>query len=604
MPYRLADAPNWVPESQTLEVLLGKRNQSSPSTQKTKTLQELDDAERRQTGLVKLGKTTDKIQGDPFGIHYGWAGNVAHPTDERMVSFYYPVLDSCFPVINADQLIHQLRIMPEIFEKLNESTISATDEIDNIRRLLSAVEATNPAEIASQFAPTSFVRHPSGNNHDIIVTFQLGRHRVRLIQAWDLEVGGAAPTPGGFLSRSTGEPIMSIALQQYMMATLMNVWDPTVAQADAGAVFAYLQDLRHEAQYRYWFETDPDGRERLQHESSLPKDDKVQNCLDEILNCWPEAWTGGDQDPDHFSQRAKEDQMSASLGRPMELLDEDIILVTDRRGMLGFASFEGLAQLLFGSTTTNRLADCLDLWSFFTPLPAPEPWRRVIDRHSTLKMHPELDMSKATVDTLAQAKMATAHYGSCASTDGVHILKTRDSKFLGIPDSGNCVDMFPRFYQAAFGKAASLLYFLMTSLDQGPYMDGCCIFEGLPESRRLSVCNDNHDFLTKFSLGINTESSRDSDTAGAGFAGLVTLGQYQGGELCMPDLGFKVPCTPGTTAIVGGGLKYHTSDCSGQRFVMTGSNEESCKRYAYASYEASQKGSKGFAEQAKTSPRS
>ncbi|KAK8137387.1 hypothetical protein PG984_005327 [Apiospora sp. TS-2023a] len=510
MPYRLADAPDRVPESQTLEVLLGKRNQSSPSTQKTKTLQELDDAERRQTGLVKLGKTTDKIQGDPFGIHYGWAGNVAHPTDERM-----------------------LRIMPEIFEKLNESTINATDEIDNIRRLLRAVGATDPLEIARQFAPASFVHHRSGDNHDRIVSFQLGNHRVRLIQAWELEVGGVAPAPGGSLSQSTAEPIMSIATQQYMMATLMNVWDPTIAQADAGAVFTYLQDLRHEAQYRYWFETDPDGRERLQQESSLPKDDKVQNCLDEILNCWPEAWTGGDQDPDHFSQRAKKDQMSASLDRPMELLDEDIILVTDRHGQLGFANFEGLAQLLFGSTTTNQLADCLDLWSFFTPLPAPEPWRRVLDRHSTLKMHPELDMSKATVGTLAQAKMATAHYGSCASsnsatTDGTHILKTRDSKFLGIPGSENFVDMFPGFYQAAFGKASSLIFFLLTPLDPGPYQEVCAIFEELPESRRLSVCNDNHDFLTKFSLGINTESSRDSDTAKAGFAGLVTLGQYRG----------------------------------------------------------------------------
>ncbi|KAK8137388.1 hypothetical protein PG984_005328 [Apiospora sp. TS-2023a] len=76
-----------------------------------------------------------------------------------------------------------------------------------------------------------------------------------------------------------------------------------------------------------------------------------------------------------------------------------------------------------------------------------------------------------------------------------------------------------------------------------------------------------------------------------------------GGELCMPDLGFKVPCTPGTTTIIGDGLKYHTSDCSGQRFAITGSNEEACKRYAYASYEASQKGIKSSAELAKKSPR-
>ncbi|KAK8012246.1 hypothetical protein PG991_009621 [Apiospora marii] len=95
MPYRLADRPEWVPDSQTLDALLSKRNRSSPSTEKIKALQELDDAERGHTGLVKLGKTNDKIEGDPFGVYYGWAGNVAHPTDEKM-----------------------LRVMPEIFAKL------------------------------------------------------------------------------------------------------------------------------------------------------------------------------------------------------------------------------------------------------------------------------------------------------------------------------------------------------------------------------------------------------------------------------------------------------------------------------------------------------
>ncbi|KAK7906431.1 hypothetical protein PG985_016437 [Apiospora marii] len=276
----------------------------------------------------------------------------------------------------------------------------------------------------------------------------------------------------------------------------------------------------------------------------------------------------------------------SARSRPTELMDEDIIVVTDIHHQMMFANFENLAQLLLGPTTTNRLADCLDLWSFFTPLPAPEPSRRVVDRHTIMKMHPELDMSKAPIDTLAQAKVATAHYGTCAPQGGLvmtaGIQKTRDSKFLGIPNSGNCVDMLPGLYQAVFGKSSRLIRFLWEPLNPLGYRVASIIFEKLPESRRISVCDDDSpDFLSKFSLGVNKESCNDGKGVEGGILGLVTLGQYQGGELCIPNLGLSVPCTPGTTTLIGNGFDYYTRDCSGPRFVVTGSNEEVCKKYAF-----------------------
>ncbi|KAK8012245.1 hypothetical protein PG991_009620 [Apiospora marii] len=432
----------------------------------------------------------------------------------------------------------------------------------------------NGVEVAQRFAHGSHVTQSASDRYRSVVTFQLGDHRVRLMQtrAWDWKRS---------VFQGEAQASMSIGAQQYMMASMMNGWDPTVPKADDAAVLAYLRRWRHEAQYRYWFETDAGGRDRLQRESSLPKDGKVQECLDEIRQCWPEAWTGDDGDPGHFFPLA-EDQVSAR-SRPTELMDEDIIVVTDRLNQLVFANFEKLAQLLLGPTTTNRLADCLDLWSFFTPLPAPEPARRVIDRHTIMKMHPELDMSKATIDTLAQAKIATAHYGSCAAQgDPNGIQKTRDSEFLGVPNSGNCVDMLPGLYQAAFGKSSRLIRFLLEPLDPLAYKVASAIFSKLPESRRISVRDyDSPDFLSRFSLGVNKESCNDGKGVKGGIAGLVTLGQYQGGELCIPNLGLRVLCAPGTTTLIGNEFNYYTHDCWGPRFVVTGSNEEACSQYAF-----------------------
>lgn len=85
MPYLKADAPLGTPETETLENLLGKKNAHSTRLRRIKTIQELTDEERKKTGLVTIGNRCIAIPGDPFGVYPSWAGNVAHPEDERMV---------------------------------------------------------------------------------------------------------------------------------------------------------------------------------------------------------------------------------------------------------------------------------------------------------------------------------------------------------------------------------------------------------------------------------------------------------------------------------------------------------------------------------------
>lgn len=85
MPYLKADAPLNTPEAETLESLLGKKNYHNTRLKRIKTIQDLTDAERNRSGLVTIGKRCITIPGDPFGVYPSWAGNVAHPEDERMV---------------------------------------------------------------------------------------------------------------------------------------------------------------------------------------------------------------------------------------------------------------------------------------------------------------------------------------------------------------------------------------------------------------------------------------------------------------------------------------------------------------------------------------
>lgn len=88
MPFLRAEAPPHVPDEETIEYLLGEENKSSKRTAKISPLQDLEPDVRQRTGLITLGKLQKRIQGDPWGYYFSWAGNVSHPDDRRVVSYF------------------------------------------------------------------------------------------------------------------------------------------------------------------------------------------------------------------------------------------------------------------------------------------------------------------------------------------------------------------------------------------------------------------------------------------------------------------------------------------------------------------------------------
>lgn len=45
------------------------------------------EAEKKRTGLVTIGKRSPVIDGDPQGLWYRWAGNIAHPQHPHLVTY-------------------------------------------------------------------------------------------------------------------------------------------------------------------------------------------------------------------------------------------------------------------------------------------------------------------------------------------------------------------------------------------------------------------------------------------------------------------------------------------------------------------------------------
>lgn len=49
-----------------------------------------------------------------------------------------------------------------------------------------------------------------------------------------------------------------------------------------------------------------------------------------------------------------------------------------------------------------------------------------------------------------------------------------------------------------------------------------------------------------FVVKINTNNHKDLEDIGHGWCAIVPMGDFEGGDACFTELGFKIDCAPGT----------------------------------------------------------
>ncbi|RYP09333.1 hypothetical protein DL764_001380 [Monosporascus ibericus] len=155
------EAPHSIPDVETLDAL-GDRSDRS---QNAKTIHMLSPSEKEQTHLVAFGKRKTEITGDLEGIWYRWAGNIAHPQHPRMGA----VLDS-------------------IFSKLTTTAFTPSVELTCIVKMLARIPKDGIKAIAEEVSDDNGYRVIIENDEEVTVCFCLGGRKVRLMQAFDIDV--------------------------------------------------------------------------------------------------------------------------------------------------------------------------------------------------------------------------------------------------------------------------------------------------------------------------------------------------------------------------------------------------------------------------------
>lgn len=447
------------------------------------------------------------------------------------------------------------------------------------------------------------------NDEEVTICFRLGDRRVRLMQALDIDMKDSNSYTDCSRSKRCEERAadlvqesrMPIDVQQYLMAKILkNAPMPELSKKKQEGFF---HSLRSSAQQQYWMEMSAYERKEVR-QLAAQKHEDLETQLMLVRANWRSHWRNNRKDKDYFQQYVTDECAAKQV---LQLVDEDIFIVTDANRRVIFANFEKLCQAMFDQEVADLLARAYDMWSFFVALPYPESKRHVVDNW-VRKIHPELDPERATVGDLPVAKMAIAHYGCWSmQTDpyGEFVIRTADSRcgqIIRQVEYSKPLAYMTMFQKAVLGKASELIRFLIASLDPDLYSQYCEVWDNMPDDQRITT--NERDFLTLFAVGINgyTQRHRDDHDFFKGMAGLCTFGDYVGksqavstrgktaplltnvigGALCIPQLGIKVPYRPGTCAVVrGDDIDHYIEDYSGPRFFTIGTHHESSRRSAW-----------------------
>lgn len=464
--------------------------------------------------------------------------------------------------------------MVSLCEKVQQYKIKETDDVKAIRQLLEMVPTTDVLAVAKALAEDGDYNVLADNDNEIVVTFRTGSKAVRLMQAKDVDVDdpksyGAtkrAASSAAEAKQYTPDLPMTAELQQYLMALAIvdkDEWkelkkrqksirlkreevqsanldeesrkkrriqlrkDTNKYNNHCAKFFLSLRDTIRED---YWLLKTPVQREQIRNASQaagLAEDQDFSSNLNAVKENWRPHWNSSRLAKDFFHHYLI-DQTAAE--HAWTLVEEDVFVVTDKKRQVVFANLEKGGELLFGKEAMEVLVRCLDMWKFFSPLPAPESCRHVVDNFIR-RQHPELDPSAVTIEHLANAVMAVAHYGCWAhklDPHGEMITRTLDARFGRSPVAEYPAAVFPDFAKAALGMASKITRFLTKPLDPEYYKDCVKIFQNLPELARVST--DEEDFISLFAFGVNgyTQRHKDVKDISGGLAGLFSTGDYEG----------------------------------------------------------------------------
>lgn len=307
--------------------------------------------------------------------------------------------------------------------------------------------------------------------------------------------------------------------------------------------------------------------------------------------------------------QARRNEYAVDKGLLYKVQNTDIVLVLDQSDNIILFQCTDVFRQLLTKAVQKHVVQSFETYSSRTPLPFPDMTRHGLHWISFLLERPDLDFRNPNNDPrLAKSGspytpsthhniQLTFHYpgvfhigGRCEVGDpngrGMPA-PTKDNAGRRVPEQGNIHRQLVKLRYSAFGACTEIIKFFFQILDPDllqQYIrvaDEVKKLDTIPFQTRRS----GEPFMMRALLvNLMTYEHKDTGDWHHGYAFLLPVGDYSGGDLVLRELGLQIEAPPGCLQMFRGReLSHSITNWTGRRFVCVSVTHEAVRRWALRS---------------------
>lgn len=310
------------------------------------------------------------------------------------------------------------------------------------------------------------------------------------------------------------------------------------------------------------------------------KDPLLAEMLDIVRKCLPNKGFNSY----HQSQR---DEFAYAQDLVHKLKDTEIIVVVDKaNSLIAFQCSDAFRKLLTKSIE-REVTEAFETYSTLQPVPIPDMTRHGLHWIDWLvNDHPELDFRNPKNDPKL-AKSGVYHFGGRCAVGDPNGRKnpgwTKDSGSR-LNDNQHVYKQLMKLRYSALGACTEVIRFFFEILEPDLLAEYQKVAKEVEKmgSIGFQTRRSADPFVIKALLvNLMTNEHKDKGDWHYGLAGLVPVGEFDGGDLLLRELGLSFEARSGCVQLIRGReLRHSITKYTGRRFVVVAVTHDAVRRWA------------------------
>jgi len=270
------------------------------------------------------------------------------------------------------------------------------------------------------------------------------------------------------------------------------------------------------------------------------------------------------------------------------VVNSDIVMILDKADhIIGIQCSDSFHELLDNSVEV-KVFDGFRTYSILQPMPLPDSTRHGLHWAEWLRRRPENDFRNPEGDR--RRPSGVSHHGSGFMTGRT----TGTGKMYVKQDSGERLNAAPEHVRKQYrnvrksciGACKEILSFLFEHLEPELFKEYLKVAQELEKRGDPSIMLKTRPYTEIWSLvavlvDVHTTEHQDVSDWQYSFAGLIPMGDFEGGDLLLREFGLQIVAPAGCAQLIRGREARHSiTEYTGHRIVTVNVTHQASKMWA------------------------